>query len=86
MASVFDDPVFTALTIIGICFVFLVVISFLCACLWKGRTEAAPGVAEDPCSQCQLIEMGEAACYNGVCQDCGRIPSASARRITVQLK
>lgn len=28
-----------------------------------------------PCTSCQLIEMGEMACYHGVCPNCGRVPN-----------
>ena len=33
----------------------------------------------DPCVKCQLIEMGEMVCYNGVCSGCGRVPPSVAR-------
>ena len=32
-----------------------------------------------PCVSCQLIEMGEMACYNGICSGCGRVPPSIAR-------
>ena len=31
-------------------------------------------LTHDPCVTCQLIEMGEMACYNEVCPGCGRVP------------
>ena len=33
----------------------------------------------DPCVMCQLIEMGEMACYTGVCSRCGKVPPSVAR-------
>ena len=33
----------------------------------------------DPCTNCQLIEMGETTCYTGVCSECGRVPASIAR-------
>ena len=28
----------------------------------------------DACVKCQLIEMGEMVCYDGICPGCGRVP------------
>ena len=33
----------------------------------------------DSCIRCQLIDMGEAACYTGYCPECGRIPRSIGR-------
>ena len=34
-----------------------------------------------PCLNCQYIEMGEMACYQETCPDCGRVPPVRQKEI-----
>ena len=34
----------------------------------------------DACVKCQLIEMGEMVCYDGICPGCGRVPPSLRTR------
>ena len=34
----------------------------------------------DACVKCQLIEMGEMVCYDGICPGCGRVPPSLQAR------
>ena len=34
----------------------------------------------DACVKCQLIEMGEMVCYDGICPGCGRVPPSLQTR------
>lgn len=36
---------------------------------------------ELPCQNCLFIEMGEMACYQETCPDCGRVPPSRSREI-----
>ena len=36
---------------------------------------------ELPCQNCLFIEMGEMACYQETCPDCGRVPPSRTREI-----
>ena len=68
-----EDPVLLVVVIICVSFVVLVVIGFGCACVYKARHGSTPRNPPDPCVRCQLIDMGEAACYTGYCSECGRV-------------
>ena len=39
------------------------------------------GNKELPCQNCLFIEMGEMACYQETCPDCGRVPPSRTREI-----
>lgn len=58
----------------------LVIISTLwCMKRYKSRPDALGPAAQLPggptsCTSCQLIDMGEMACYGGVCSKCGQVP------------
>ena len=69
------------LRFIIICLFFGVIIAIGCAiaCICRARygpTQRNPG---DSCTRCQLISMGQAACYTGYCPECGRTPPPCGR-------
>ena len=81
-----DDPKLVTVVIICISFIVITIIGFVCACFCKARygsTQRHPG---DACTRCQLIDMGEAACYTGYCSECGRVPSSVAPKIVIEEK
>ena len=75
-----EDPKLGVVIIIIICFVCVAIIGCLCACMCRtdvGRNFRG-GIWKEPCVKCQLIEMGEMACYTGLCPGCGRVPPSLA--------
>ena len=68
------DSKLVAVIIVITCFVVVVIIGVLCGVLCKIRGRATQKQEGDHCYKCQLIDMGEAACYTGICPDCGAIP------------
>ena len=71
------DPKLGALIIIIICLVCVTMIGCLGACLCRRRNYRW-GYWTEPCVKCQLIDMGEMACYTGLCPGCGRVPPSLA--------
>ena len=81
-----EDPKLLAVVIICLVFVAVAVFGFACACFCKARYGSTQRNATDPCTRCQLINMGEAACYTGVCSECGGVPSSLATKIVIKEK
>ena len=79
MASVFDHGWFelTVAIIILVCIFVILIVAFIFHRFCKdriGRVFRRGG--RPPCPTCQLIDMGEAACYSGNCPDCGEVPAS----------
>lgn len=70
-----EDPKLAAVIIVVICFLVVLVVGVALACCCKSRMQGLRrGGGRSPCTKCQLIDMGEAACYTGYCPDCGNVP------------
>ena len=77
MASVFEHGYFelTVAIIVAIILLVLLITGFIFNRYCKGRIQKLfRRGGKAPCPKCQLIDMGEAACYSGVCPDCGEVP------------
>lgn len=67
-----NDPKLTTVIIILICFIAVAVLGCVCACICRTVPDVrnrvlGPREMNDPCVKCQLIDMGEMACYTGLC-------------------
>ena len=73
--------------IILVCFICVAVLGCVFVCTCRTVPDVRSRVASfrssfsfrrremnDPCVKCQLIDMGEMACYTGLCPGCGRVP------------
>ena len=69
-----EDPKLVPVLVVITCFVVVVLIGVLCGVLCKIRSRATQKQEGVHCYKCQLIDMGEAACYTGICPDCGEVP------------
>ena len=73
-----EEKLFAVLVII-ICFISIMLILFIGAkcvikyCIKPDVTDSLTQ-RDAPCVKCQLIDMGEMACYTGFCPGCGRVP------------
>ena len=72
-----EDPKLLTAVITCLSFIVIVVIGVGCCCICKATYVSTLRNPGDPCIRCQLIDMGEAACYTGDCPECGRIPPSS---------
>jgi hypothetical protein len=79
-----EDPKLVTVVIIIISFVVIAVIGFCCACCCKARYGSSERNPGDDCTHCQLINMGEAACYTGYCSECGRVPSSIGTKVVIK--
>jgi len=82
--TIVEDPEQLVVIIICIVFVSVALIGFACACFYKARYGATQRNDAEPCTGCQLINMGEAACYTGICSECGRTPTSLATKIVIK--
>ena len=82
-----DDPQLNSKEIIVIIIIISFVVVAIVGCVLACVCRAVPDVknrvfrlkrVNDPCVKCQLIEMGEMACYTGICPGCGRVPPSIA--------
>ena len=76
-----EDPKLAAVLIVVICFLVVLVVGVVLACCCKTRMQGLRRGRQgrSPCTKCQLIDMGEAACYTGYCPDCGNVPPSLRR-------
>ena len=75
-----EDPKLTAVLVVVVCFLLVLFFGVFFACCCKARMQhLRRGGGRAPCTKCQLIDMGEAACYTGYCPDCGDIPPSLRR-------
>lgn len=72
-----EDPKLTTVLVVFGCFLAILVIGVITACCCRARTLGLRGRPQ--CTKCQLIDMGEAACYTGYCPDCGEVPPSLRR-------
>ena len=68
-----EDPKLAVVIIIIFLFISMALIGAGCACFWARKKYRGSGQTQvrTNCVQCQLIEMGEMACYTGFCPGCG---------------
>ena len=75
-----DDPKLRAVIAVAVCFLVILVFGVVIACCCQERIQSLRrGGGRAPCTKCQLIDMGEAACYTGYCPDCGDVPPSLRR-------
>jgi len=75
-----DDPKLRAVIAVAVCFLVILVFGVVIACCCQERIQSLRrGGGRVPCTKCQLIDMGEAACYTGYCPDCGDVPPSLRR-------
>ena len=75
-----EDPKLRAVIAVAVCFLVILVFGVVIACCYQERIQSLRrGGGRAPCTKCQLIDMGEAACYTGYCPDCGDVPPSLRR-------
>ena len=77
-----NDPKLATVLIICIIFVCVAVVGFGCACYCRSKYgESGQAQPRSECVKCQLIDMGEMACYTGTCPGCGRVPPSLQSKV-----
>ena len=75
-----EDPKLRAVIAVALCFLVILIFGVVIACCCQERIQSLRrGGGRSPCTKCQLIDMGEAACYTGYCPDCGDVPPSLRR-------
>ena len=75
-----EDPKLRAVIAVALCFLVILIFGVVIACCCQEKIQSLRrGGGRAPCTKCQLIDMGEAACYTGYCPDCGDVPPSLRR-------
>ena len=75
-----EDPKLRAVIAVAVCFLVILIFGVVIACCCQEKIQSLRrGGGRAPCTKCQLIDMGEAACYTGYCPDCGEVPPSLRR-------
>ena len=81
----YDMFTLTAIIIAIVLFLVIIVVGAIFACCCKARLQELReslrrGLGRSPCTNCQLIDMGEAVCDKGYCSECGNVPPSLSRQ------